>query len=58
MTFAGGPELLELLRADDALMANPSAKLGIEEMTILFKYLDAYKAVDKVRVFDISISRS
>ena len=45
----GGPSLLEQLRADTALMANPSAKLGIEEMGLLFKYLEAYKIVDKVR---------
>ena len=34
--------------ADAALMANPSAKVGIEEMGILFTYLEAYKVVDKV----------
>lgn len=45
----GGPELLDILRNDAALMANPSAKLGIEEMTNLFSYLEAYNIVDKVR---------
>ena len=44
----GGPSLLDVLRADAALMANPSAKVGIEEMGILFTYLEAYKVVDKV----------
>lgn len=44
----GGPALLEQLRADEALMANPSAKHGIEEMGILFSYLKSYKVLDKV----------
>lgn len=43
----GGPPLLDQLRADKALMANASAKLGIEDMGILFQYLEAYKVVDK-----------
>lgn len=47
----GGPELLERLSADESLMANPSAKRGIEEMGVLFKYLGAYKVVDKVLKF-------
>lgn len=44
----GGPSLLQQLRADATLMANPSAKLGIEEMEILFTYLEAYNVIDKV----------
>ena len=45
----GGPALLEMLVKDEALMANPSAKLGIEEMGLLFDYLEAYNVLDKVR---------
>ena len=37
-TMAGGPPLLETLRSDAALMANPRAKAGIEEMGLLFTY--------------------
>ena len=44
----GGPALLDQLRADAPLMANASAKVGIEEMGILFQYLEAYGVVDKV----------
>ncbi|KAH9830438.1 histidyl-tRNA synthetase [Rhodofomes roseus] len=52
----GGPELLETLKADAALMANPSAKAGIEEMAILFGYLKSYKVVDRLS-FDMSLAR-
>ncbi|KIP04936.1 hypothetical protein PHLGIDRAFT_31128 [Phlebiopsis gigantea 11061_1 CR5-6] len=52
----GGPPLLDLLQADAALMANPSAKAGIEEMGLLFKYLEAYSVVDKIS-FDMSLAR-
>lgn len=51
----GGPSLLDQLRADEALMNNASAKLGIEEMSILFRYLEAYKVVDKVRIPSVSM---
>jgi len=37
--------------ADQALMANPNAKQGLENMGLLFKLLRAYKALDKV--FDL-----
>ena len=46
--YTGGPELLDLLRADAALMANANAKTGIEEMGLLFTYLNAYRVTDKV----------
>ncbi|KAI1790933.1 histidyl-tRNA synthetase [Ganoderma leucocontextum] len=52
----GGKELLEKLRADPALMANPSAKLGIEEMGVLFTYLAAYRVLDRLS-FDLSLAR-
>ncbi|PCH34343.1 histidyl-tRNA synthetase [Wolfiporia cocos MD-104 SS10] len=52
----GGPALLEQLKADEALMANASAKQGIEEMGILFNYLASYKILDKLS-FDLSLAR-
>ncbi|KAM5539957.1 hypothetical protein V8D89_006460 [Ganoderma adspersum] len=52
----GGKELLEKLRADPALMANPSAKLGIDEMGVLFTYLAAYRVLDRLS-FDLSLAR-
>jgi histidyl-tRNA synthetase len=44
----GGVELLEQLMADQALMANPNAKQGLDNMGLLFKLLRAYKALDRV----------
>ncbi|KAG2116168.1 hypothetical protein DEU56DRAFT_748391 [Suillus clintonianus] len=52
----GGPSLLDLLKADATLMANPSAKQGISEMDILFTLLRAYKVLDKIS-FDMSLAR-
>lgn len=46
--MAGGEDLLTTLESDAALMKNPSAKAGIEEMSSLFTYLRSYKIVDKV----------
>lgn len=47
----GGPPLLDQLLKDEALVANPSAKLGMDEMGLLFSYLEAYNVLDKVRAF-------
>ncbi|KAJ7157316.1 hypothetical protein C8R46DRAFT_1004259 [Mycena filopes] len=52
----GGPSLLEQLSADEALMANASAKQGITEMGLLFTYLRAYGVIDKLS-FDLSLAR-
>ncbi|KAI9000683.1 histidyl-tRNA synthetase [Trametes punicea] len=52
----GGPELLDVLKADEALMANANAKVGVDEMGILFTYLKAYKVMDKIS-FDLSLAR-
>ena len=37
-------------------MANPSAKLGINEMGVLFTYLTAYRVLDRLS-FDLSLAR-
>ena len=34
--------------ADEALMANASARQGLENMGLLFKLLKAYNALDRV----------
>ena len=46
----GSRDLLERLQADETLVANKSAKLGLDEMATLFDYLDAYGITNKVRV--------
>ncbi|KAI0053810.1 histidyl-tRNA synthetase [Auriscalpium vulgare] len=52
----GGRSLLEQLLADPVLTANASAKQGLQEMAILFSFLESYKIVDKVS-FDLSLAR-
>ncbi|KAF9268691.1 histidyl-tRNA synthetase [Marasmius fiardii PR-910] len=52
----GGPTLLEQLLADTTLTANPRAKEGLEEMSLLFTLLRAYDVVDKIS-FDLSLAR-
>jgi histidyl-tRNA synthetase len=44
----GGRPLLDQLLADATLTANPKAKQGLDEMGILFTFLDAYKITEKV----------
>ncbi|KIY03535.1 uncharacterized protein Z520_00226 [Fonsecaea multimorphosa CBS 102226] len=56
VTRKGGKELLEELQKDEALMSNPKAKKGIEEMELLMRYLRRWKALDKIS-FDLSLAR-
>ncbi|KAH9964109.1 histidyl-tRNA synthetase [Russula dissimulans] len=52
----GGRPLLDQLLADATLTANAKAKQGLDEMVILFTFLDAYKITDKIS-FDLSLAR-
>ncbi|KAL1953793.1 hypothetical protein VTO42DRAFT_2254 [Malbranchea cinnamomea] len=52
----GGRELLDSLKTDETLLANESAKAGLEDMTLLVEYLDAFNVLDKVS-FDMSLAR-
>lgn len=56
VTRKGGRDLLEELKKDAALMANPKAKKGIDEMELLMDYLKAWGALDKIS-FDLSLAR-
>jgi hypothetical protein len=40
---------MEKLKADSNLVANPSAKRGLEDMALLFNYLEALNASRNVR---------
>ncbi|KAJ7594775.1 histidine-tRNA ligase [Mycena floridula] len=51
-----GATLLPVLTANSALMANASAKAGVEDMKLLFQYLEAYGVNDKMS-FDLSLAR-
>ncbi|KAK4050173.1 Cytoplasmic and mitochondrial histidine tRNA synthetase [Microbotryomycetes sp. JL201] len=52
----GGAELVERLLQDHTLTANASAKQGLEEMGMLFKYLGIFGVTDKMS-FDLSLAR-
>ena len=56
VTRKGGRELLEELQKDEALINNPKAKKGLEEMELLMRYLQRWKALDKIS-FDLSLAR-
>jgi len=43
--------LLDQLLADATLTASAKAKKGLDEMVILFTFLEAYKIADKVSLF-------
>lgn len=43
--------MLDQLLADATLTASAKAKQGLDEMVILFKFLEAYKIADKVLLF-------
>jgi histidyl-tRNA synthetase len=52
----GGREILETIKADELLSANEHIRKGIEDMELLFKYLEAFEVLDKVS-FDLSLAR-
>lgn len=49
-------EVLDLLKASETLKSNESAQKGIEEITILADYVDAFE-IDKFISFDLSLAR-
>ncbi|KAL4941057.1 hypothetical protein BDV06DRAFT_8097 [Aspergillus oleicola] len=52
----GGRDVLEAIKADELLSANEHVKKGVEDMELLFKYLEAFDVLDKVS-FDLSLAR-
>lgn len=52
----GGRELIDELAGDATLMANPRAVEGLEDMRLLFAYLDVYRITDRIS-FDMSLAR-
>ena len=52
----GGRDLLESLKTDEELLANASAKAGLEEMALLIDYLETFDVLDRVS-FDMSLAR-
>ncbi|RIA97797.1 mitochondrial and cytoplasmic histidine-tRNA ligase Hrs1 [Glomus cerebriforme] len=52
----GSKELLERLFQDQELCANANAKAGLNDMVLLFKYLEIFEVMDKIS-FDLSLAR-
>ena len=52
----GGRPLLDQLLADKTLTASAKAKQGLDEMVILFTFLEAYKITDKVLFFEAQLN--
>ncbi|KAI5479019.1 histidyl-trna synthetase [Pseudohyphozyma bogoriensis] len=52
----GGEELVEQLKKDEKLMANKMAKEGLDDLTLLFGYLDCFGATKRIS-FDLSLAR-
>ncbi|GAA5873319.1 hypothetical protein JCM1840_000026 [Sporobolomyces johnsonii] len=52
----GGPELVDRLRQDEKLVGHKAAKEGLEDMALLFKYLDIYGVTGRMS-FDLSLAR-
>jgi histidyl-tRNA synthetase len=52
----GQKDLLSKLQSDEKLLANASMKAGMEEMSLLFEYLEAFDCLRNVS-FDLSLAR-
>ncbi|KAH6606636.1 histidyl-trna synthetase [Trichoderma cornu-damae] len=56
VVLRGRHDLLEKLRSDEKLWANESMKQGVEDVALLFEYLEAFGALDRVS-FDLGLAR-
>lgn len=52
----GGDEIIEFLKSDPVLSQNEDVKKGVQDMELLFAYLDAFDARSHVS-FDLSLAR-
>ncbi|CAJ0644473.1 11173_t:CDS:10 [Entrophospora sp. SA101] len=52
----GGRELLDSLLKDEVLISNKNTKSGLDDMILLFKYLEIFNVLDRVS-FDLSLAR-
>ncbi|KAL7273186.1 Cytoplasmic and mitochondrial histidine tRNA synthetase [Rhizina undulata] len=52
----GGKDLIEELKKDETLIANESFAKGLEEMSLLFDYLEVFNVLPKIS-FDLSLAR-
>lgn len=56
VNLKGGEDLLAKLQANETLTANESAKKGLEDMALLFNYLNIFNVMDRIS-FDMSLAR-
>ncbi|OQN99405.1 Histidine--tRNA ligase, mitochondrial [Cryoendolithus antarcticus] len=56
VVLKGSKELLQKLQADERLNANASAKQGLEDMALLFTYLESFSVLKNLS-FDMSLAR-
>ncbi|KAI0137026.1 hypothetical protein BJ170DRAFT_604209 [Xylariales sp. AK1849] len=56
VVLKGQRDLLEKLRADEKLAANESMKQGMDDLDLVFSYLESFNALDTVS-FDLSLAR-
>lgn len=52
----GGREVLQQLRGDEKLVGNKSMQRGLDDMDLLFNYLDAFNVLDKTE-FNLGLAR-
>ncbi|KAL8719174.1 MAG: hypothetical protein Q9225_003795 [Loekoesia sp. 1 TL-2023] len=52
----GGREILDGLREHEALQSNESMKRGMDDMALLFEYLESFGILDKIE-FNLSLAR-
>ncbi|MCJ1272594.1 Cytoplasmic and mitochondrial histidine tRNA synthetase [Puttea exsequens] len=52
----GARDVYEALRSDERVMSNPSLVAGLEDMELLFDYLDAFGVLSKIE-FNLSLAR-
>ena len=56
VVLKGKQDLLQTLQADEQLAANENMKQGMADIGLLFEYLEAFGALDRVS-FDLSLAR-
>ncbi|EWG43766.1 histidyl-tRNA synthetase [Fusarium verticillioides 7600] len=56
VVLKGKQDLLEKLQSTESLAANESMKKGMEDLALLFEYLEAFDCLDRVS-FDLSLAR-
>ncbi|KAK7743671.1 Cytoplasmic and mitochondrial histidine tRNA synthetase [Diatrype stigma] len=56
VVLKGQRDLLEKLRSNEELAANPSMKQGMDDLDLMFEYLEAFNSLDAVS-FDLSLAR-